>query len=95
MQSTSINKEVGYLGLYEQIIEVFYEKRMVLQEKGNVTLFMNPKKSVATKFSQYDDPKLRDNTKDELLGNLKSAGVDIHVVKGNKVGDLQDISHKY
>ena len=55
---------------------------------------MKPKERVDKKFSQFEEPQLKDNTKAKLLSNLKSAGVDIHVVKGNKVGDLQDISHK-
>ena len=64
---------------------------MLFQEGGNVPLWMNPQERVDTKLSQYDEPQLKYNTKIGLLINIKSAGVDIYVVEGNRVGDLQDI----
>ena len=54
---------------------------------------MNLQEIVVTKFSQYDDPQLKDKTKDELLGNIKSDSVDISVMKGNMVGDIQVVSY--
>ena len=45
------------------------------------------------KFSLYDDPQLKDKAKAELLGNSKSYGVDIYVVKGDMLGDMHVISH--
>ena len=37
---------------------------------------------------------LKDKTKAELLAKLKIAGMDMSVVKGKRVGELQDISVK-
>ena len=42
---------------------------------------MTPHEPVATKFSRYDEMSLKDNTKAEFLGNLKSAVLDMPVVK--------------
>ena len=67
---------------------------MVFQEVGGVPLWMTPQERVATKFSQYDEPQLKDNTKAELLGNLKSSGVYISLLKGKSVDEMQEISHK-
>ena len=67
---------------------------MVLQEGGDVPLWITTQERVVTKFSQCDDPQLKYKTKSELLGNIKSAGVGITVVKGKRVGQLQDIDHK-
>ena len=64
---------------------------MIFQEGGNGTFWMTPQERVGTKFSHYDDMPLKYNIKDELLGNLESAGVYMTVVKGKRVGELQDI----
>ena len=55
---------------------------------------MNPQQNVDKNISQYDDTQLKYKTKSKLLSNLKSSGVDIYVVKGERVGDLQDIPRK-
>ena len=55
---------------------------------------MTPQDHVGKCFSQYEDTQLKYKTKVELLGNLKSAGVDIFVLKGKRVGEMQDISCK-
>ena len=95
MHSTNIKQEVGYLGPHEQIIEVGDEKHIVFQE-GSVLLFiMTPQQHVATKSSQYDESQLKDKTKYELLGNLKSAGADISVVNAKRVCKLQYIPYKF
>ena len=49
---------------------------------------MNPQERVSTKFGHYNDMSLKDNTKSELLGKIKSTGVGISVMKGKKVGGL-------
>ena len=67
---------------------------MVFQEGSDVPLWMTPQERVATKFSQYNEPQLKDKTKAYLLGNIKSYGVDISVVKEERVGGMQDISRK-
>ena len=67
---------------------------MVFHEGSNVSFWITPQQLVVTKFSQCDDPQLKDKTKTELLGNLQSAGVDISVVKEKRVGELQYISRK-
>ena len=67
---------------------------MLFQEGGDAPFWMNTQERVDTKFSQYDDPQLKDNKKAELLGNIKSAGVDVSVVNGKRLGELQDISRK-
>ena len=64
---------------------------MLFQEGRYIPLWTTPQEHVATKFGQYDDMQLKDKTDSELLGNLKRAGVYIYVVKGNRVGDMQDI----
>ena len=94
MNPKNINQEVGYFGPHEKIIEVGDENHMLFQESGDVPFWMTPQDSVAKTFSQYDDLQLKDKTKAELLGNIKSAGVDISVVKGNRLYKIQDISHK-
>ena len=94
MHPTKMKQEVGYLFLHEKIIELGDQKHMLLQEGGDVPLWMTPQDHVATYFSQYDEPQLKDKTKTELLGNLQSAGVDISVVKEKRVGELQYISRK-
>ena len=58
---------------------------MIFQEGGDVPFWMTPQERVATKFSQYDEPQLKDKTKDEFIGNLKSSGVGIYVLKWNIV----------
>ena len=65
---------------------------MLLQDGSDVPLWMTPQERGSNKFSQYDDKSLKDNKKDELIGNIKSTGIYISVVKGKRVGDLQDIS---
>ena len=95
MQPTKIKQEVGFLVLYELIIELGYDNIMLFQEAVDVALCMNPQEHVDTTFIQYDEPQLKDKTKSELLGNLKSVDMDIYVVKEDIVGELQDISHKY
>ena len=65
---------------------------MVFQEGRNGPFWMTPKQHVTMKFSQYDEPSLKYNTKYELLGDIKISMVGMYVVKGKKVGDLQGIS---
>ena len=91
MHPTNTNQEVGYLGPHERIIEVEYEKHMVFQEGGNVQFWNNPQDCVVTKFSQYDEPQLKDKTKSKLHGNRKSDGVDISIVKGKRVVNMHNI----
>ena len=91
---TNIKQEVGCLGPHEKILEVGDENNMLYQEGGNVPIWMTPQERVATKFSQCDELQLKNNTKAQLLGNIKSSGVDISVVKEKRVGDLQDIPCK-
>ena len=67
---------------------------MVFQEGGDVTFWMNQQQRVDTKTSHYDQPQLKDNKNDELFSNIKSAGVDVSVVKEKRVGDMQDILRK-
>ena len=68
---------------------------MLFQEGGNSPFWMAPQKQTATMFIHYYDLQLKDKTYVDLLGNIKSSGVDISVVKGNMVGELQDIQHKH
>ena len=58
---------------------------MVFQEVGDVPLCITPKQCVVTKFSQGDEPQLKDKTNAELLGNIKSSRVDISIVKQKRV----------
>ena len=46
MHPTKINQEVGYLGLYEKIIEIGDEQNMVSQEGDNIPLWMTPQIAV-------------------------------------------------
>ena len=55
---------------------------------------MTQQERISTKFSQNDNPQLKDKTKAELFDDLKSGGVGISVVKWEMVGDLKDISVK-
>ena len=55
---------------------------------------MTPQDHVPTKFSQYDYQSLKDKTKAELLGNLKRSSMDMSVVKGERVCELQGISYE-
>ena len=91
MHPTNIKHEVGYLGPNELIFEVGYQQHMLIKQGSDVPFWMNSQEHIAMQFSQYDDPQLKDKTKDELLVNLESAGVDISVMKGKRVGKLQDI----
>ena len=52
---------------------------------------MTPQYLTATKFSHHYKLALKDNKKAELIGNLKGSGVNMYVMKGNMVGELQDI----
>ena len=88
MHPTNIKNKVGYLGPHEKILDVGYKKHVVLQEGGDVPLWMNPQERVSTKFDHYNDMSLKDNTKSELLGKIKSTGVGMSVMKGKKVGGL-------
>ena len=82
MQPENIKHEVGYLGPHDRIIEVGDDKNMVFQEGSDVPFWMTPQDHIDKTFSWYDDTQLRYNTKDYLISHLKSAGVDISVVKG-------------
>ena len=42
---------------------------------------MTPKECASKTFRNYDETLLKDKTKAELIGNLKSFSVDIYVVK--------------
>ena len=68
--------------------EVGDEQHMVLQEGGNVSLWIAPQEGIVTKVIQCYDMQVKDKTKNEVIGNLKSAGVDSSVVKGKMVGYL-------
>ena len=94
MHPTNVNQGVGYLVPHELIIEVGDDNHMLFQEGGNVSFWMNPQERVYTKPIQYDEPCLKDKTNYELIGDLKSACVEISLVKGKRVGDTHYISHK-
>ena len=64
---------------------------MAFQLGGGVTFWMDPQERIDTPFSHYDELQLKEKTKAELIGNIKSSGVDISVVKGERVGELQNI----
>ena len=53
---------------------------------------MPPKEHIATKSIHYDEILSKDNTKAYLLGNIKSTGVDMSVVKVNRLIHLQYIA---
>ena len=91
---TKIKQEVGYLCLYKIIIEVGNGQHMVFQEGSDVPFCMTPQERVAAKFIQYDEAQLKDKTKAELSVNIKSAGMDISVVKKNRLGKMQGISRE-
>ena len=86
MHPTTINQEVGCLGPHGRIIEVWYEQHMVFQEGDDAPFCITPQDCTVKNFIQCDDTQLKDKTKAQLLGNIKSAGVDISVVKGKMVG---------
>ena len=65
---------------------------MEFQGGGDVIFWMTPQERADMKFSQYDNPSLKDKTKDESLGNIKTSDVDVSVVKWNMVCELQVIS---
>ena len=67
---------------------------MSLQEGGCVPFWITPQEHVDTKFGQYEEKQLKDTTKYELLVNLKTDGLDIYVVKGKRVCEMQYIPHK-
>ena len=91
IQPTDSKQEVGCLDLHGKILEVGDEKYMVFQQGGNTPLWMTPQEREATKFCQYDEPKLKYKTKDKLLGNLKSYDVDIYVLKGKRLGQIEEV----
>ena len=64
---------------------------MVFQEGEDVPLWTTQQERLKKKFSKYDEPQLKYNTKADLLSNLKSSGVDISLVKGKRVVELQYI----
>ena len=86
MHPTNTKKEVSRLGPYEKIIEVGDGQNMEFQESGDVPLYITPQEHTVTKLSHCDEHQLKDKTKYGLLGNLKSAGMDISAVKGTRVG---------
>ena len=94
MHPQNIKQEVGYLGYHKKILQAGYDQHMVCQECGNVPFWMTPHKRLAMKFGQYDEPQLKDKKNSDLLGDLKSYGMIIFVVKGKRVGELQDFPHK-
>ena len=55
---------------------------------------MTPQEHISTNYSHYDDPPLKYNTKDKLLGNIKCAGVDMSIVKEDSVFEMQDIDRE-
>ena len=55
---------------------------------------MTTQEHVSAEFSKYDEPLLKDKTKYMLIGNIKISGVDMSVVKGKRVGYMQNISHQ-
>ena len=67
---------------------------MALQDDGDVPFWITPQEHVVTNFSQCYEPQLKDKTEAGLIGNIKSAGIDISILKGKRVGQLQDISHE-
>ena len=67
---------------------------MLINQGCNALLQMTQQERISTKFSQNDNPQLKDKTKAELFDDLKSGGVGISVVKWEMVGDLKDISVK-
>ena len=66
---------------------------MVFQEGFDGTFCMTPQERVVMKFSQYAEFPLKDKTKSELIGNLNITGIDIAVVKGDRLSGLRGISH--
>ena len=85
---TNTKHNFGYLGLHDQIIEVWNENNMAFQGGSNGPLFMTPQYSVSTKCSYYDDKSLIDKTKAGFLGNINSSNVNMSVVKGKRVGEM-------
>ena len=90
----NINQEVGCLVPYGRISEVGYDQNILFQEGGDVPFWITLQDRVFINFSQRDEPQLKDNKKAELIGNIKISGVDIYVVKGDRVGQLQYIYHQ-
>ena len=88
MHPINTNNTFECLGRHERIFEVGDEYHMLLKEVGNDPLCMNPQERVATKCSHYDELPLIDRTKAELIGNIKSDGVDMSVAKGKRVSEL-------
>ena len=94
MHPTQTNQEVGYLGLQEKIIDVGNVQHMVFQEGGYGPFWVTPQEHIATNYSHYDEPQLKDKKKDELLGNLKSSRMDVYGVKGKRLDNLHDIAYE-
>ena len=64
---------------------------MVFLQDGDLPFWMTSQERLDKKFIQYDQMQLKDKEKAELINNIESSDVDIPVLKGNRVGDLQDI----
>ena len=60
---TNIKKEVGYLGLYDKILEVGYEQQMVFQQGNNGPFCVTPQEHASMKLIKYDESSLKDKTK--------------------------------
>ena len=56
MNPKNIKQEVGYLGLHERILEVGNGQDMVIQEGGNVPLWVTPQGDIAMNFGEYGEP---------------------------------------
>ena len=67
---TNIKQKVGCLVPHEHILEVCDEQHMIFQEGDDVTFWITPQERIVTKFSQCDDPQLKDKTKADFLGGL-------------------------
>ena len=67
---------------------------MIFQNGGDVLLWITTQQRAVKEFSQGDDTQLKYNVKYGLLGNIKSAHVDISVLNENGVCQLQGIDHK-
>ena len=75
-------------------VEVGDDQNILFQEGGNGPLSMTPQEHVSAEFSKYDEPLLKDKTKYMLIGNIKISVVDKSVVKGKRVGYMQNIAHQ-
>ena len=73
-------------------MNVGYDQNKVFQEGGDEPFWMTLQERVAINSINYDEPSLKYKTKDYLLDYLKTAGLDMSIVKENISGELQDIS---